>query len=230
MPLREWKEIQEMLHGKDPLSAAGILRHAPRAGYSPVRDRKDRREPIPTGSGIPVSARSSRVEEEVDPGKLAGMETDAIVTRLRELGTNGGRGGFIPLTEGHTAAWSIGEQWLAEPQCAPDMQDEDFVCLAACELWKRYCPERPSEEMVDDWVSEGYDYLEANDNRKAVDAWLPVWETVLPRLRPDMRTFRSVDPLFRISQFFGNWIHEYLQSRANQKRVAGDAPTTRFQQ
>ena len=72
------------------------------------------------------------------PGKVRAMETDAIVTRLRELGIDGGCAGFMPLSEGHTAAWSIGERWLAGLQRPPDMLDEDFVCLAACELWKRY--------------------------------------------------------------------------------------------
>jgi hypothetical protein len=152
------------------------------------------------------------------PGKLAGMETDAIVTRLGELGIDGGRAGFMPLTAGHTAAWSIGERWLAGLQRPPDMQDEDFVCLAACELWKRYSPERPSDEMVDDWVSEGYDYLEANNNSEAADTWLPVWETVMPKLRPDMRTFRAVDPLFKISQFFGNWIQDFEMALENAAR------------
>ena len=159
------------------------------------------------------------LKQKWSPGRLAGLETDAIVTRLRELGIDGGRAAFMPLTEGHTAAWSLGERWLAGQQRPPDMQDEDFVCLAACELWKRYCPERPSAEMMDDWVSEGYDHLEANDNSKAADTWLLVWETVLPKLRPDMQTFRSVDPLFRISQFFGNWLQDFEMALDNAARV-----------
>ena len=152
------------------------------------------------------------------PGKVRAMETDAIVARLRELGIDGARDAFMPLTEGHTAAWSIGEGWLAGLHRPPDMLDEDFVCLAACELWKRYCPERPSNEMVDDWVSEGYDHLEANDQSAAADTWLPVWEIVLQRLRPDMRTFRSVDPVFKISQFFGNWLQDFEMVLENSAR------------
>jgi hypothetical protein len=37
------------------------------------------------------------------------------------------------------------------------VRDDDFLGIAACELWEHYCPERPSVEMLDDWMQEGYD-------------------------------------------------------------------------
>jgi len=34
------------------------------------------------------------------------------------------------------------------------------LSLAACELWKRWCPQRPSVEMLDDAMQEGYRYCQ----------------------------------------------------------------------
>jgi hypothetical protein len=69
--------------------------------------------------------------------------------------------------------------------------------------------------MVDDWVTAGYDHTEANEDARAADVWLRVWEHVRPRLEPHMTTFRAVDPVFKISQFFGNWIQDFVMAIAN---------------
>jgi hypothetical protein len=149
------------------------------------------------------------VKEKWTISKVAGLETVDIVSRLRKLGIDAERATFVPLTRDHTSAWRVGDTWVAGVDRQLRTHEEHFVFLAACELWKRHCPERPSEEMVDDWVTEGYGYAETGEDAKAVDVWLRVWEHLRPRLRPHMTTFDAVDPMFRISQFFLNWIQDF---------------------
>lgn len=88
--------------------------------------------------------------------KAARLETAEIVSRLERLGIDGHQTAFVALTDGRMSAWSIGKVCIEDLSAPPRTGDEDFICLAACELWKRYCPDHPSMEMVDDWVTEGY--------------------------------------------------------------------------
>ena len=72
------------------------------------------------------------------------------------------RGGLAPdefeaLARGRGSAWSISQTWLASPTVVCTGVEEDFLGLAACELWKRLLPQRPSIEMLDDWMQEGYE-------------------------------------------------------------------------
>lgn len=151
-------------------------------------------------------------------GKVAGLETDDIVDRLHTLGIDASRSAFVSIARDRTSAWSIGNMWAEEIDIL-GRDDEDLVCLAACELWKRYCPERPSEEMVDDWVAEGYEFLEAHEAENAIHIWLKVWEHVCTRLEPSMKTFDSVDPVFKITQCFLNWIQDFEMELLNAARM-----------
>jgi len=157
----------------------------------------------------------ARLKDKWNIDKVARLETDDIIDRLRVLGIDASCSAYLPLIKNRTSAWSIGEVWATETERPLKMNDEDLICLAACELWKRYCPEGPSDEMVDDWVAEGYDYLEAREEETAIHTWLRVWEHVRTRLEPEMNTFCLVDPIFKITQFFGNWIQDFEMAIAN---------------
>jgi hypothetical protein len=147
--------------------------------------------------------------------KVSCLETSEIVTRLAGFEIDGSQAAFVGLTGGRTSAMSIGIVWIGGLTTAPGTGDEEFIRLAACELWKRYCPEHPSAEMVDDWVTEGYELFEANEEAGAVDVWLRVWEHVRLRIAPGMTTYGAADAVFEISQFFGNWIQDLIMGIGN---------------
>jgi hypothetical protein len=62
---------------------------------------------------------------------------------------------YGPPTAGHRA-WSIAEEWLVRRTSRSGRRDEDFFGLAACEFWKRLLSDRPSVEMLDDWMPSAY--------------------------------------------------------------------------
>ncbi len=141
--------------------------------------------------------------------KMARLSTDEIVSRLAASGIDASRVVFLGRTDGRISAWGIGSDWVKCLERAPVMHEEDFICLAACELWKRYSPERPSLEMLDDWVAEGYDHVNARQEAKAIDVWLRVWEHVRDRLPPGTTTFDGADAVFKCTQCFNNWIQDF---------------------
>src|SRR5207244_12960230 len=82
--------------------------------------------------------------------------------------------------------------------------DTDFASVAACVLWWRLSPERPSFEMLDERMQAGYAALKANDVTRACDLWLELWEGFKLHLRPATARVRDVDALFHGTEFCFN--------------------------
>lgn len=160
--------------------------------------------------------------------RVRGMETGEIITRLQELGIDGGEEAFVASAEGRTQAWPISAQWLGE---LPDEQrrritstehQADFVGLAACELWRRHMPDRPSMEMLDDWMQEGYERSEQHDHEAALELWGRTWEVIRGRLTSSMTTYDSSRTVFNGFQFLSNWLQDYEIELLNAANVAHD--------
>ena len=160
--------------------------------------------------------------ERWNPDKLRRMQTEEILERLAVFGVNAKKDAFVSLADvGYISAWKLGRYWMDnDVEYLPAAEDEDFVCFAACELWKRYLPERPSVEMVDDWVHEAYDLEEEGKQEDACELYQRVWKRMLELFTPEMQTLKAVDPVFNISQFFLNWIQDYEMCLEN--LIAGD--------
>lgn len=157
----------------------------------------------------------ARIQNRWTIPKVARLKTEEIVNHLSVLGIDASASGFLPLTTGRLSAWSIGEDWLEWTEDPPSQDDDDFVCLAACELWKRYNPGWPSIEMIDDWITEGNRHCELCEEEQACDLWIQVWNAVRPRFTPQMTDFSSVDTVFRVSEFFSNWIQDFMDALKN---------------
>ena len=140
--------------------------------------------------------------------KLATMETGAIEDQLRAFGVNYTRERYLEQSVGKQLAWTISEEWLRQDPVICKGKDEDFLGLAACELWKRLIPERPSIEMVDEWMQEGYQSME-RDFARACDLWWKVWRELLPRFTPAMRTMHDAEAIFPGEQCLFNWCQDF---------------------
>ena len=101
------------------------------------------------------------------------------------------------------SAWALSERWAVD---ADPMADKEFLGLAACELWRRLLPERPSLEMLDDLMQAGYDAIDAGDREVACELWLKLWDDLLLILPESVRTFEEADKLFQGLQSLGNWV------------------------
>ena len=147
--------------------------------------------------------------------KVAAMTTEAIETQLRRYAVAHSRERFLTLAEGRASAWSVSEVWLAHDPITCHGKEEDFLGLAACELWKRYLPDRPSIEMIDDWMQEGYFHIEGKRTADACDVWWRVWTTLRPRFTPAMVTMNGTAPIFRGFQSIFNWSQDFEMHLGN---------------
>jgi len=143
------------------------------------------------------------------PRRLADLDTDAILKKLSGLGIMTGPDDFRLLAETSTSAWAVSNVWQAKKSSGLSRYDDDFLGLAACELWKRYCPDVPSIEMLDDWMQEGYGFMMDGDAARACDRWAMVWGVIRPRLEPWMRTCEQASEVFSGTQSLFNWLQDF---------------------
>ena len=143
------------------------------------------------------------------PSRLKTLETKQLQTRLRGLGVDPSRDSYLELAQNRFSAWELSDVWRTKLRQQLSRHDNDFIGVAACELWKRYCPDRPSIEMLDDWMQEGYRFMMNGKGAQACERWSEVWEVIRPRLRPDMRTCDSAAVAFAGTQVLFNWIQDF---------------------
>ena len=135
----------------------------------------------------------------VSISSVRGMNTEAIVQELERAGVAIDMSGFADLARGHGSAWALSETFEAAPSADPE-----FVGLATCELWRRLLADRPSLEMLDELMQEGYDAFEERDTQRACETWLRMWDGVLSALPPEVQTLRQADALFPGLNSLGN--------------------------
>ena len=147
---------------------------------------------------------------------VAAMSVEEIENRLTIMGARYDRAEFIEGAKTKRSAWEIAEEW-GDGLVAFRQSDRDFFGLAACELWRRLCPEPPSFEMIDDGVCEGYALVEQKKPSAALNSWWKVWETLRPRLTPEMRDLSTAGGcLFpQMSQCLSNWSVDFRLEAVN---------------
>jgi hypothetical protein len=159
------------------------------------------------------------------PRQVAALGTEDILAQLRPLAVDASRDAYLALAAGQTSAWAISEHWRAAIAGRLSRHADDFLGLAACELWKRYCPERPSLEMLDDRMQEGYRLAREGQGARACEIWWDVWRTIRSRLRPEMSTTRQAAVVFDGSQGLFNWMPDFALELHNaalaERRYAG---------
>jgi hypothetical protein len=159
-------------------------------------------------------ARMARVEPQRarrfwTPRKLAALDTPAILARLHKLDVDGSPEAYLSLAEGRSSAWGISDQWRETINRPLSRYADDFLGLAACELWKRYCPEHPSIEMLDDAMQEGYRLSMQGEGARACDCWWKVWQSIRSRLHPKMCTTKSAAVVFDGTQCLFDWVQDF---------------------
>lgn len=122
----------------------------------------------------------------------------------------------------HHAAEDVGKIWLESIGDAQHTVDPDFVIGAAIELWRRECADRPSTEMLSDWIEQGYTLDNARKPDQACDVWDRVWSTICERLPDDIRTTREVDRALGWDHFLSNLITDLQNAYLNAARNSAD--------
>jgi len=136
-----------------------------------VEDRmssdKDYREQL-RSSGRPVLSHGRKMANEELFAKLSSFGLDIDVEIVKELAAR-----FL-------SAQELSEFLLERsgPLRFPRSFDEDWVWIAAAVVWERCLPNRPSMEMIDDGMQDGYHKVDSEGSAAACQVWLPVWRDI----------------------------------------------------
>lgn len=118
------------------------------------------------------------------------MDTAALQAMLARFDVNVDQNALVKAAEEQLSAWDLSLDW------PPDTgADAEFLGLVACELWRRWVPEIPSLEMIDERMQDGYELLESGDARGACTIWLAVWRLLLDTL-PEERSVKALSDAF----------------------------------
>ncbi len=148
--------------------------------------------------------------------KVRALSTDAILEWLAGFGVATSASEFVDQARAEHAASAIAKAWRERFPVSARGVDDEFIGSAARVLWERLLPERPSFEMLDERMQDGYVALWSNhDVVRACDRWLEVWEGFKLHLAPEMTRVRDVDAVFHGTEYFINWCQEFEGELAN---------------
>ncbi|XXT16072.1 hypothetical protein WME94_38165 [Sorangium sp. So ce429] len=143
--------------------------------------------------------------------KVCALETSALVARLEQLGIRVDHDRFIAETPrfGSAVRWAR-ETWLPFAAAHADVHARDFVALAACELWKRWRPEPPSQESLHELLLLGEDHADRHDDIAATEHWIRFWRCLRPLLTPELRTTSAAGELLGVdASVLFNWASDF---------------------
>lgn len=143
------------------------------------------------------------------------LDDEELVEELARGKINASLSAFMRHAKKHTSAWELSEKWRKKIQRPLNRGDEAFLRLAVCELWKRRLPGRPSIEMIEDWMQEGYTLWMTGHLAHACDRWSETWEAIRPLLRSEMRTTDDADKTLCGTQHIHNWLQDFLLELQN---------------
>ena len=107
---------------------------------------------------------------------------------------------------------ALSAQEIAGPlmdQSGHGSQESDWIWICVATLWRRWFPEQPSFEELDDKMQAGYELLKSSGAVAVCRVWLEAWSDVLRILdKAGMQSIQEFDERFQGSQSLFNWIQD----------------------
>ncbi len=148
------------------------------------------------------------------PSELERLTDDEILSRLEGLGVPLTKTTFVAAAhaafEGRSpSGWAIAAAWRASLGRDLARGERDFLALAACELWRRWFPEEPSTDALEDMIEEGYALVEEEKGDEAFAVWREVLDVVLARRPEGARTLADVKAAGD-ARYLSAWLEDWL--------------------
>ena len=105
---------------------------------------------------------------------------------------------------------ALSAQEIAGPLMSTNRGAEsDWIWICVANLWRRWLPEQPSFEELDDKMQAGYELLKSSGAVAASRIWLEAWNDVLRLLdKAGIESIEEFDERFRGTQSLFNWIQD----------------------
>jgi uncharacterized protein YchJ len=130
-----------------------------------------------------------------------------LLAKLRSFGLEIGRAWLERKCERALSAEEIAGPLMDQSRSRGQESDWIWICVAT--LWRRWFPDQPSFEELDDKMQAGYERLASRDVGAACRIWLEAWNDVVRLLdKAGIESIEDFDERFRGTQSLFNWIQD----------------------
>ena len=139
---------------------------------------------------------------------VAKMNTQEILEKLESMHIHFDKDQFIEQAQSYISTEKLADDLYYTQDYEPE-DEEDFIWMAIHELWKRFMPEKPTIETIDDAIIEGYEDVENEEFEKALEKWNSAWDMINEVYPQDIT---SIDQIMEIGDFcysFSGWLVDY---------------------
>ena len=135
------------------------------------------------------------------------LTDEELLARLRSFGIEIDRGWLERNCARALSAEEIARPLLDQNKSRGQQSDWIWICVAT--LWRRWFPEQPSFEELDDKMQSGYELLASRDVTAACRIWLEAWNDVVRLLdKASIESIADFDERFGGTQSLFNWIQD----------------------
>jgi len=190
--LRDWKPEQEGVHGLAMRSQRNLFETARSLEHLAHH-----------GTALPDYLWTT--------SRIAALSTEDIVAKLAPIGIETSQAGFAEGSKQDISALGYWERaWEPGLADTTPVRDLDFAALAACELWQRWQPERPSSEMMLARLIDADEAEHHEDYALAGEKALEMWSFLRTTL-PGKRTVDQIQERLHVDWDFMSWTDQLFE-------------------
>jgi hypothetical protein len=134
-----------------------------------------------------------------------------LLAKLRSFGIELDRSSLKRLCDESLSAQEVAKPLIAK--CAfkttKEQMEGDWIWVCVEALWRRWFPDEPSFEMLDDKMQEGYELNNSGQVKAACRIWLEAWDDAMELFdKAGFETIREFDDHFLGTQCLFNWVQD----------------------
>lgn len=149
-----------------------------------------------------------------------------LIKELSRLGYKYSRETFCEQSAAHISAQDMAESLIRARDRKLPESDRTWLWYCIAILWERWLPERPSLEMIHQWMFDGYDQLDENPEQ-ALLIWRDVWNHIFLILQQrNITSIEALDEVFVGAVSISHWLPEFTEELID----AGDTNTQFYEQ
>ena len=153
-------------------------------------------------SNLLIGARDSNSNKRVEYlASIQRLGTEELEEKLRPLVVGYDRKRLVEEGVAGESVWFRTAKWPTIGTLGA--KEAGIIGLATCELWRRFCPDKPSLEMVDDWITDGAACHFADDYEGALQFWHMAIDFLLDRVTPGMKSLKEAGDVLLPKMFKG---------------------------
>ncbi len=165
----------------------------------------------------PAKARTIALSERPLLRDGEAMSDEQLIAMASTAGVALDRAGLERLVRRSASAEELCRKFAVDAETTDgDRFATDRVWIAIVTLWRRWFPDEPSADQLDELMQGGYDALAGGDLSRAITCWTGAWQLV-PTLHAklQMRSLANLDERLHCFQFISNWVQDFEMELRN---------------